>query len=339
MATSFKVPVTGTNVNAAPTAEAQGPGDLPTSESLATLPATAATPESETGAGTAQTPAPSRELFSPNRRFTPDFDENKYQLTFNQYGRVVMKPRAEAVPEPPPETKSTEETGPDSLTEGLPELDTEPAIVPSQPAMATTDPMAAIQNQINNLTQVVLHLARSGQTNQPTTATEPAEPEYARYDLSDPAQLDSYIKDQISQGVSQGLKMHTSVEQEVNRQIAEVSAKHGQQAFKAREPMLVELSKANPNASVQDLWNLSENLLRGLVPAPTTAAPARPAAQQASRTITTEQARQKAEQAKRLPQGNNGVKGAGQSTAPPPNIKGLGNLMAWHISQRGTRPL
>lgn len=204
------------------------------------------------------------------------------------------------------------------------------------------DKTAALESQVAQLTQLVTVMAQaqiSGKSigellGQPAA---PAEPDYSQVDMYDPGQVANMIRDVVrseTQAFRQEFQQQHQATLEGARQRQEYDltvAKYGHEPnFQNKIAAALEIAQANPQMPVENAYLVVSHIGARIHPeikAPDTAR----AATGATRTITAEQAAQKAEQAKRLP-GNSGVRGAGQPEMPA-HIKGLGNHMAWYLNQ------
>ncbi|HKX29359.1 MAG TPA: hypothetical protein VJ302_16805 [Blastocatellia bacterium] len=258
------------------------------------------------------------------QQFHPDLDPAKVEMSFEN-GKLRLKPRTTDVP---------------AQVEADPRLDqattTQPQPTPA--AQSPTDEMTQLRGQVAQIAQAVVALMNGIQPGQPGQSTAPqlsAEPDYSTVDVYDPASLASFIRDTVRSAVEQTVTPHVKRVDDMaaQTQFDQAIAKYGREALEARAPLLTDLAKANPTLSLQQLWEHADKLT-GPIPITQPAAAPKPAtAQPATRTISSEQARQKAEQAQRLPAANSGVKAAGAAptTMPGASIKNFGEQLLFNL--------
>lgn len=312
---SMKIPVVGTGVDTSATggdsptqpAAPSRPGDPP--RYLSQVPRAEQSLHSfhlQEGSGE-QAPEES------GNSFHPDLDPSKYDISFDQFGRISRSPK-----------------------EPLDESPAEEVVAQAQTSPPPTNEVETLRNHVNQLTQVVLGMAKE------KPVSQPAAPDYSDIDMYDPAQAAELVRRVVQETMGEVVKTH--IDPQVSRmdqanaqtQVNQILDKYGREAVESRGPLLMELAKSNPTSSVQELWNLADSLV-----GPVKTGNAKPASpNQAARTITPEQAKQKAEQARRLaPGSNNGVSAAGRRQGPPERMLknlALGSIAAWNSLNKGT---
>jgi hypothetical protein len=117
-----------------------------------------------------------------------------------------------------------------------------------------------------------------------------------------------------------------------------VYARHGADpGFQHKAVAALQLVEQNPQLTIDQAYGLVNQISQTIAPAQSPQQAAVPQQQAAANnaprtTLTPEQQRQKAEQAKTLPSQGSGVRGAGMPNLPK-HIKGLGNIRAWVAQQ------
>jgi predicted RNA-binding Zn ribbon-like protein len=275
--------------------------------------------------------------------FHPDLDPEKFDFSFDRFGRLLKTPKAAPV--------ATAETVEEAPAEDVPDAAAAVAAAQStlagQPTPGMND-MDALRQHVSQLTQVVLGMAQlqNGQGAQPAQSAQPEAPDYSNIDMYDPAQVvalseraaearfNKLMKEQFQPQVSR------IDEQNAQSQVNHIISTYGRAAVEQRAELLMELAKSNPTSNVIQLWDLADRLV-GQVTTTTKPAVTQPLTQ-ATRTITASQAAEKVEQAKRLPSkaasSNSGVTGASTRSGPPERMLknlALGSIAAWNSVQNG----
>lgn len=219
--------------------------------------------------------------------------------------------------------------------EDVPETPETPAVAASS-AAAPTSELAAMQAEVSNMRQIVLTLVQSQASGTPLAEIlgipkKEAAPDYSQVDTSNPLELAALVRDVVRAEVNAAREQdRPTLEAARRRQEFDfVQATHGADpAFHSKNLAALKLVEKQPSLTIQQAYDIVASL-----PVSFSATPATPPAATATapRTITEAQAATKAAQAKKLP-GNSGVRGEGRA-APPANIKGLGQLIAWEATQ------
>jgi ribosomal protein L12E/L44/L45/RPP1/RPP2 len=176
-------------------------------------------------------------------------------------------------------------------------------------------------------------------------ATRASEPDYSQYDLYEPTQRAQFIKtlrDEIRSEIRAELAPHQQTIDGARRrqEYDTVAAQHGTDTnFNAKVVQALTLVKENQSLTIGQAYDLVNRIAAAVAPAAAAANPAtstvqQPAKPPATRTITAQQAEQKAEQAKTLPASNSGVRGAAPAPMPA-NIKNFGDMLVWNARQAG----
>ncbi len=287
-----------------------------------------------------QQPAPP---LTPLQQFHPSLDPSKVTMTFDEKtGKVRVIPIAEA------EAAAVEAEGETEDVGDLPDLGEQHYNIPggtqdtAQTATATapTAEAQALRDQVGQLTQIVTAMAQAQLSGKPLAEmfgaqpAQPAEPDFSELDLYDPAQLAGFIKQSVGAAIQGAIAPHQqTIEGARRRQEYDATAlKFGNEPdFRQKSIAAIQLVADNPALTIEQAYGVVNRIAQTLTPQLTAAAIPQPAATQATRTLTAEQAQQKADQAKRLP-GNGGVRGAGKPEMPA-HIQGLGQMIAWNLQQ------
>ena len=210
-------------------------------------------------------------------------------------------------------------------------------------------PYDALHREISELKQTMQLMAQnqlaSGQPQQPQG---PQPPDPTEFDFYDPHQVkefhrlnNEFIQATVQHSVQSALDPHRETMQsaEYTRQYNGVLADYGNDPnFKPfMDKALQMVAKSNGRYSIPEAYELVASLQ--ITSPHQTAAPS-PSARPAQRTLTSQEAAQKAAQAQSLP-GRNGVSGAGEPALPASlmNVGALGRIML-HNQQTGrARPL
>src|SRR5262245_14733319 len=210
-------------------------------------------------------------------------------------------------------------------------------------------PYDVLTKQIADLTQTVQFMAQNQFRGQPQEPQGPQPPDPTEYDFYDPRQVkefqqqnNSYIQQMVNQSVQAAMAPHqdTMRSAEYSRQYNNVLAEHGDNPnFKPIMDTALQLVAKHPQKfSIPEAY---EFVASSQITSPqSTAQPFQTAAKPAQRTITAQEAAQKAQQAQSLP-GRNGVSGAGEPALPAAlqNVGALGRIML-HNQQTGrARPI
>jgi|SRR5262245_59151000 len=213
----------------------------------------------------------------------------------------------------------------------------------------TAQPYDVLTKQIADLTQTVQFMAQNQFRGQPQEPQGPQPPDPTEYDFYDPRQVkefqqqnNSYIQQMVNQSVQAAMAPHqdTMRSAEYSRQYNNVLAEHGDNPnFKPIMDTALQLVAKHPQKfSIPEAY---EFVASSQITSPqSTAQPFQTAAKPAQRTITAQEAAQKAQQAQSLP-GRNGVSGAGEPALPAAlqNVGALGRIML-HNQQTGrARPI
>lgn len=323
----ISVPLTGTNV--IPQGDGPQPGAMPT-------PAPP-TPE----------PAQTQQMGRPSLhqaripRTAQEQPEQQYKIEFNE--KTGKAKYVTFTPEPAqPDIvadvdDSTVDAGGGAL-DGV--ADVPPQDTQVTPPTAQTFDGNALAQQVNRLTEFVTLLAGDklrGLQPEPAKPTAPQPPDPTQFDFYEPAQVaefhrlnNAYIQATVRHEVNSALEPHGEALQgaQWNRDVnALIGTRGSEPNFQANMDAAIRLVAKQPNRfSIPEAYDIAASLL------PTSpqkaAAPAQPTAKPAQRTMTVEEAAQKAAQAKRLP-ASQGVSGTGQPRLPS-HIKTLGAIMAWN---------
>jgi hypothetical protein len=210
----------------------------------------------------------------------------------------------------------------------------------------TSQPYDALHREIAELKQT-MQLMAQGQLQQPQQPPGPQPPDPAEFDFYDPAQIkefyrrnNEYIQATVQQSVQAALDPHRETMQsaEYTRQYNSVLADHGHDPnFKPiMDKALQMVAKSNGQFSIPAAYNLVAD---SQITSPFQAASS-PGVKPGQRTLTAQEAAQKAAQAQSLPP-RNGVSGAGEPALPAAlmNVGALGRIML-HNQQTGrARPI
>jgi hypothetical protein len=353
MANSFTVPVEGANVKAgvAYVKTADG-GVAPASGQPTTTGQPGASINAgvtgQTGQGATATPEtqqPAKDL-TLIEQFHPSLDPAKVTMSWDEKtGRVRIAP-IEAAADEGVEAEGEADTGSD-----LPDLGQQHQTIPggSQAGQTTqtgqgADVVADLRGQIGQLTQIVTAIAQAQLSGKGLDEVlglqqqKPVEPDYSNLDLYDPAQLAGFIKQTVGAAITGAMAPHQQTMEGARRrqEYDAVALKFSHEPdFHQKSVAAIQLVAEQPALTIEQAYGIVNKISQTIAPkqpaTTSTAATQQPAAQQATRTITAEQAAQKAEQAKRLP-GNSGVKGAGKPEMPA-HITGLGQMIAWNLQE------
>jgi hypothetical protein len=288
------------------------------------VPVPAQTDANAPAANAVETPARTP---TPIEEFHPSLDPSKVSMTFDPVsGKLQVRP-IEAAAADGPVQDSPAPTPPAS-----PAAPAEPS-TPAAPVSEVTE----LKGQVSQLTTLVTAMVQAQASGRPLAEVlgqpaAPAAPDYADVDMYDPKQAAQLVRDVVRAEIQNSMSAHQPTLDAARRrqEFDAALAKHGTDpAFHDKSLAAMELVKANPALTINAAYDLVASIAKTLQPK-TAAAPAAPA-QTATRTITPEQAAEKAAQAKNLPS-NSGVRGEGRS-GPPAHIKGLGQMIAWELQQ------
>lgn len=290
----------------------------------------------------AETTAPAAPL-TPLQQFHPSLDPAKVTMTWDEAtGKVKIAPIAEAEAE-------TAAGGDEAAGEGqdLPALGEQHHEIPGGSQEATqagqgADVVAELRGQLGQMTQLVTAMAQAQLSGKPLgevlglSAPAQVEPDYSSLDLYDPAQLANFIKQSVGSAINGAMTPYQGTIENARRrqEYDAVALQFGHEAdFRQKSVAAIQLVAENPALTIEQAYATINKISQTLAPKQTApaAAATQPAANNATRTLTAEQAAQKAEQAKRLP-GNSGVRGAGKPEMPS-HITGLGQMIAWNLQQ------
>ncbi len=341
MKQKLQVPVEGSNIRREttyPVATENGyavvgqkapPILAPEAEAPATIPETPQTPQT-----------PPREL-QPLEQFHPAFINKDIRFD-EKTGRLRITPKAE-------EVAAAAETQDEGAESELPALGEQHQAIPGGTESQQAAPSSEIQQlraEMAQNNQLMVAMAQSMMSGRPLNEflglapSQPAEPDYSEYDLYDPDQRSAFIK-QIRQEAraeaQAAIAPHQQVIQSARQQQEQiiVAQQYGNDAnFQNKMAAALQLVQANPAMSVENAYKIVSHIVGVAVPSQSKAvAPSQASANQATRTITPEQAQQKAEQAKRLPR-DSGVRGAGPAPVPEHfGVGDLGKMIAWNLQQ------
>ena len=322
----ISVPLTGTHVT--PEGAGPQPGDTPTPAPPQETPA-------QTQAQTQPTGRPSLHRARLPRPPQP-VEGQDFKWEWNKFGKAVMVPAAQDTAQ----ADDTADVG-DSTVDAGGDVQGGDFSVPPQDTQVpppTAQTFDGLQQQIQNLTQTVNILAQAqlrGMQPEPAKPQAPQAPDPSQVEWDDPTQVaeyhrlnNSYVQALVQHQVNAALEPHAGALQDagLNAQYNAVVFQHGRdEAFQPTMQAALKLVAAFPGISIPDAYrHMASNQVSS---SPQSAAP-KAGVKPAQRTITAQEAAQKAEQAKRLP-ASNGVSGAGRQTLPS-HITGLGAIMAWN---------
>lgn len=334
---SFKVPLIGTNV----TSEVEGaqPG--------------ATTPPVQP---TAQAQPPQRQSLH-QVRMPRQEQQVEVRGEFDDKGRIKWVPvektqeqaaqGAEAVADV---DASTVDAGVGALDGGV---DVPPLTSQTHATAGESFQVSELQKQIANLTQTVNILAQvqlKGALPEPAKPQAPQPPNPADFDLYDLQQFaefnklnQAYIQATVRHEVNTALEPHGNALQdaELNRQYNAVVYQHGRDDnFQPVMQDALRLVAAFPNISIPDAYKHVASTQSTTSPRQPAATTSQPVAKPTQRTLTAQEAAQKAAQAKSLP-ASQGVSGTPEPGLPASlrNVGALGRIM-FHNQQSGrARPI
>ena len=209
-----------------------------------------------------------------------------------------------------------------------------------------SQPYDALHREIAELKQTMQLMAQSQLAPQQPQGPQPPDP--ADFDFYEPSQVaefhkrnNEYIQGKIDQSVQAALDPHRDAMQvaEYTRQYNSVLAEHGNDPnFKPfMDKALQQVARSNGSLTIPEAYEWVASVQ---ITSPQTAAQPQGYAKPAQRTLTAQDAAQKAAQARSLPP-RNGVSGAGEPALPASlmNVGALGRIML-HNQQTGrARPL
>lgn len=321
------VPLTGTNVTpegAAATGAATAPAQTPT----------------ETQQPQARQSLHDIRMTRPAETAQPENTE----LIWDQFGRpkLVAKTEGEATPQEADGEAGTEaDAGNDGAASDVP---------PLPGAHNTGQPnVSALEQQIATLTQTVELLTRAQlqgmQPPPPPKPQAPTPPDPTQFDMYDPASLaeyqrlnNAYIQATVRHEVNAALEPHGAALQDaqLNAQYNAVVGAFGNDPnFKPTMEAALKLVASFPHISIPEAY---KHVASTSSPHQTAAPNA--GAKPAQRTMTAQEAAQKAEQAKRLP-ASQGVSGAAEPGLPSVlrNVGALGRIMLHNRQSGRARPI
>lgn len=212
-----------------------------------------------------------------------------------------------------------------------------------------------LQRQIADLTQTVNVLAqvqlRGALPQAPPKPAAPTPPDPTQFDFYDPASTaefhrlnNAYIQATVRHEVNTALEPHNGALQdaELNKQYNAVYAQYGQEAnFKDRMGAALQLMAKLPGISIPEAFDAVGGLPLTASPQQPAATTTQPVAKPAQRTMTREEAAQKAEQARKLP-ASQGVSGTPEPGLPA-SLRGktdtLGRIMFHNQMSGRARPI
>lgn len=316
---TLKVPLTGTNVTP------EGPGPQP---------GATPTPAPPTEAPAQPTGRPSLHQARIPR---PPAQQQEVRAEFNNFGRVKWVP-VEQEPAQADAVADVDNSTPDAgggAQAG--DVDVPPQDIPVTPPTAQT--FDGLQQQMQQMQRTIELLAQAQLRGMQPELQKPAAPQppdptqFDFYDAASTAEFhrlnNAYIQATVRHEVSAALEPHGAALQDaqLNAQYNALAFQHGQEAnFKERMGAALRLMTKLPGVTMSQAFDAADGFLP--TTSPQKAAAPSPSAKPAQRTITAEEAAQKAAQAKRLP-ASNGVGGAGRPSLPS-HIKTLGAIMAWN---------
>ncbi len=213
----------------------------------------------------------------------------------------------------------------------------------------TSQPYDALHREIAELKQTMQLMAQGQMGAQPQQPAGPQPPDPAEFDFYEPRQVaefhrlnNAYIQATVQQSVQAALDPHRDAMQsaEYTRQYNSVLADYGHDSnFKPFMDTALQLvAKSNGKYSIPEAYDLVASVQ--ITSSHQTAAPSQ-SVKPGQRPLTTQEAAQKAAQARSLP-ARNGVGGTGAEPALPAalmNVNSLGRIML-HNQQTGrARPI
>ena len=342
---ALKVPIVGTSV------VAEGEGVSPAINGGAAPPVRLT-----------ETPAPQPQRQSLHSvRMKPQQEQIEVRGEFDSFGRVKWIPvekaqeqaaQAEEVVEQAEEVVDADDSTVDAGGGALDGVVSVPPLNTQQHATAGQSVQVnELQRQIVDLTQTVQLLTRAqlqGMQPPPQKPTAPQPPDPTQFDFYEPAQLaefhklnNAYIQATVRHEVDAAFAPHGATLQDarLNAEYNSVVYQHGADTnFQPTMQAALKLAAQFPSISIPDAYkHMASNQDSS---SSQKAAPATPTAKPAQRTMTAQEAAQKAEQAKRLP-ASQGVSGTPGPTLPVSlrNVGALGRIM-YHNQQSGrARPI
>lgn len=295
--------------------------------------------EATAAASTEQTAAAPAKPVTVAQQFHPSLDPGKYDFSVEN-GRVRVFPKtAESAVTQADQSSETEPTDPVQLQNGQP-LAQPVQTNQGQPADNPASQAEQIQNMVRS------ELWRLMNQQEPAQPVQPAEPDYSDVDMYDPKSAASFVqnivRESVGQAIKEALSPHLPALSET-RQIHEFRSlqnQHGNDpAFKQKAAVAMRLydqgrEGGGESISLPQAYGLVEFVMRTFNSAQPAATPSQPAAKQATRTITADQAQQKREQAQRLPASNSGVRGAGAEQPglmPGATIANFGEQLLYNL--------
>ena len=278
----------------------------------------------------ASTPTPVQRKSLHTVRMVSQVAQPDYKPEWKENGQLKWVPQEQAEPE-----AAAEEQVVDSP-------------VPRGNADTAAQPYDALHQEIAELKQTIQLMAQSQLGGaQPQQPQGPQPPDPAQFDFFEPRdvaeyqrQNNAYIQSIVQQSIQTALAPHQGAMQsaEYTRQYNSVLADYGNDPnFKPlMDKALQMVAKSNGQFSIPEAY---EWVASFQITSPQQAAPS-PSANPGQRTLTAQEAAQKAAQARSLPP-RNGVSGAGEPPLPAAlqNVASLGRIML-HNQQTGrARPL
>jgi hypothetical protein len=267
---------------------------------------------------------------------------------FDDFGRVKWVPVEQAQEQA---QASADDVADVDLTVNAGESSYDGSDVPPLTNTQQSTDVSALQRQIAELTQTVNILTQAqlkGMQQEPQAPTAPTPPDPTQFDLYDPQQFaefqrlnNAYIQASVRHEVNAAMAPHGQTLQDarLNLEYNQTLAAHGQDSnFKANMESALKLVARQPNKfSIPEAYDLVASIQPATLPRQP-AAPSQGA--KPARTITAQEAAQKAEQAKRLP-ASNGVSGTAEPTLPPVlrNVGALGRIMLHNQQSGRARPI
>lgn len=330
---TLKVPLTGTNV--------VPEGDSPAANGGAGIPG-------QTQPPAAPQPKPARPSLHQLRMNAPQ-PQVEVRGEFDDKGRVKWVPVEQAQEQgQPDDAAGVEDSIVDArgdVQQGVPDV---PPLTGSE--SQPSNDIGGLQRQIQDLTQTVGLLAQMqmrGAQPEPAKPQAPTPPDPAQFDFYDAQSVaeynrlnQAYMDAAIQYRVNAALEPHGSALQDaqLNAQYNGVYAQFGQDPnFKATMQSALQLVARFPSISIPEAY---KHMASTQLPSPHQSAAPSQSAKPASRTITAQEAAQKAEQARKLP-ASNGVSGTAEPALPANlrNVGALGRIMLHNQQSGRARPI
>jgi len=282
------------------------------------------------GEGPSRDSAPVQRKSLHTVRMAAQVAQPEYKPEWKENGQLRWVPQEPAAEEPA-EEQVIESTVPRGSDNGVQEA----------------QPYDALHREISELKQTMQMMAQGQLAGQPQQPQGPQPPNPEDFDFYEPRQVaefhrlnNAYIQATVQQSVQAALDPHRDAMQsaEYTRQYNSVLADYGNDPnFKPfMDKALQMVAKSNGRFTIPDAY---EWVASSQITSPHQAAPS-PSAKPAQRTMTAQEAAQKAAQAHSLPP-RNGVSGAAEPALPASlmNVGALGRIML-HNQQTGrARPI